>query len=201
MPCCHRVAKQPMVARPIKGLTGSDAPTAQFTAFQAMGEMRPVQFEMHFEVPFDGLVADLRPLRASLSEDLLVKERIQGGIVFGLVSRCGKKLWEKSPEQSIFPASKLTAGWQGVTEAIFRAKIRNLTFVLLQDTTHNMTTLDDLGLLKMSRTFCKDHALEVVTISVGVLGVNYADLKAAFPLKDTLQQSLKRVIGAHAGIA
>merc|ERR1711937_325986 len=152
MPCCHKAAKEPIAARPIRGLTGTDAPTAQFTVFQAMAEMRPVQFEIQYEVPFSGLVADMNPLRAALAEDLTVKDRIQGGTVFSLVSRCGKKLWEKSPEQTIFPGSKLTAGWQGVTDAIFRAKIRNITFVLLQDTMHNVSTVDDLGLLKMTRS-------------------------------------------------
>jgi hypothetical protein len=63
-----------------------------------------------------------------------------------------------------------------------------------------MTTLDDLGLLKMSRTFCSDHALEVVTITIGVCGVSYAG-KANVALKDAIQASLKRVVGVHAEIA
>merc|ERR1712072_1050910 len=167
----------------------------------AVAEMRPVQFEMHFEVPFDGLVADLNPLRAALSEDLTVKERIQGGTMFSLVSRCGKKLWEKSPEQSIFPGSKLTAGWQGVTDAIFQAKIRNVHFVLLQDTMHNVTTLDDLARLKMTRSFCKEHALEAVSITIGLRGVDYTSLKAKPSLCSTLKDAFKKVISAQAEIA
>jgi hypothetical protein len=201
MPCCHRAAKEPAVAKPIKGLTGSDAPVAQYTAFQAEAEMRPVQFEMHLEVPFDGLVADLKPLRAMLSEDLVVKDKIQGGTIFSLVSRCGKKLWEKSPEQSIFPGSKLTAGWQGVTDAVFRAKIRNINFVLLQDTMHNVTTLEDLGLLRMTRPFCKDHALETVLITIGLHGVSFASLKADNLLRQTLKEKIRTIFGIHAEIA
>lgn len=158
MPCCHKAAKEPVAAKPIKGLTGLEAPMARFTAFQAMA-VTPVQWEMHLEVGFDGLVADLAPLRAALAEDLMVTQQIKGGMVFSRVTRAGRKLWEKSPEQVIFPGSKLTAGWQGVTDAVFQTQIRGMRFVLLQETMHDMKTLEGVGLLKMARTFCRDHVL------------------------------------------
>jgi ubiquitin-protein ligase len=201
MPCCHKAAKEPMVARPIKGLTGVDAPTANFTAFQAMAEMRPVQFEINFEVGFDGLVADVTPLRAALSEDLTVKDKIEGGIVFSRVSRCGRKLWEKSPEQSIFPGAKLTSGWHGVTDVVFQAKIRNIDFVLLQDTMHNMTTLDDLGKLRMNRTFCKEHILEGAVITIGLEGVDYAAIKADSFVSNLIKDNLRKHLGIVVEIA
>lgn len=158
MSCCHRIAKEPVAPLPIKGLIGADAPMARFTAFQAMA-LRPVQFEMHLDVGFDGWVADLAPLRAALEGDLSVKQPIEGGMVFSRVERAGRKLWEKSPEQTICPGSKLVAGWEGVTDAIFQTKIRGMNFVLLQDTMHDMNTLDDIERLKMTRTYCKDHVL------------------------------------------
>lgn len=201
MPCCRSAATQPMAAKPIKGLTAPDSPTANFNVFQAMAEMRPVQFEMHFEVPFDGLVADVKHLHAALTEDLTVKEHIHGGTIFTRVSRCGMKLWEKSPEQSIFPGSKLTAGWQGCTDAIFRAKVRNVNFVLLQNTIQNVTTLDDLGLLKMSRSFCKDHALETVVITAGLQGIDYMWLKTRHAVKSAFKDALKKVIATQIEIA
>merc|ERR1719316_639033 len=80
-------------------------------------------------------------------------------MVFSRVTRAGKTLWEKSPEQIIFPGSKLTAGFQGVTDAIFQTRIRNMNFVLLKETVPDMKTKEDVELLKMSRTFCKDHVL------------------------------------------
>jgi len=201
MNCCHKAAKEPSAPRPIKGLTGPNAPTAQFTVFQARAIMQPMQFEMHFEVPFDGLLADVKPLRAALSEDLIVKDRLEGGTVFTRVERCGKRLWEKSPEQAMYPGSKLTAGWFGVTDAVFRAKIRNVQFVLLEDTIHNVKTLEDLGNLKMSRTFCKDHALEAVTTTIGLSGIDLSSLKSSASLRTDVTDSLKRVIGARAEIA
>jgi hypothetical protein len=166
-----------------------------------MAEMRPVQFEIGFEVPFDGLVADITSLRAALSEDLVVKDKIEGGIVFSRVSRVGKKLWEKAPEQSIFPGSKLTAGWQGVTDAVFSAKIRNINFVLLQDTMHNVTTLDDLSRLRMNRTFCKDHILEAASINLGLEGVDYAAVKSDELIRNFLKEKLKKHFGIVVEIA
>jgi ubiquitin-protein ligase/predicted RNA-binding protein with RPS1 domain len=200
MTCCHRAAKEPMAAKPIKGLTGHEAPTANFTVFQSMAEMRPVQFEIQYEVPFDGLVADISGLRAALSEDLVVKEKLQGGTVFSLVSRCGKKLWEKSPEQSIFPGSKLTAGWQGVTDSIFEAKIRNFKFVLLQQTMYDMKSREDLGLLKMTRSFCKDHSLEAVVMKVGMCNINYKAVRDEGSLS-TFRDTLKDIFRRQAEIA
>merc|ERR1712139_36168 len=158
MPCCQRVAKEPVAPRPIKGLVGEDAPVARFTAFQAVA-VRPVQWEMHLDVGFDGLVADLAPLRAALAGDLAVTQQIKGGMVFSRVERAGRKLWEKSPEQVIFPGSRLIAGWEGVTDAVFQTKIRGMNFVLLRDTMHEMGTLEDVERLKMSRTYCRDHVL------------------------------------------
>jgi len=158
MPCCEKVAKEPVAPKAIKGLTGPNAPVRSFTAFQAAAVM-PVQWEMHFDVGFAGLMADVAPLQAALAEDLTVTQQLQGGMVFSRVERAGKRLWEKSPEQVIFPGARLIAGWQGVTDAVFQTKIRGMTFVLLQDTMHNLTSREDLGLLKMSRTYCPDHVL------------------------------------------
>jgi len=158
MPCCQKVAKEPVAPRPIKGLVGVDTPMARFTAFQAVA-VRPVHWEMHLDVGFDGLVADLAPLRAALAYDLSVTHQIKGGMVFSRVERAGRKLWEKSPEQVIFPGSKLIAGWQGVTDAVFQTKIRGMNFVLLEDTMHGMNTLEAVERLKMSRTYCRDHVL------------------------------------------
>merc|ERR1719324_1411348 len=112
----------------------------------------PVQWEMHLEVAFDDLVADLAPLRAALAGDLAVTQQIQGGMVFSRVERAGRKLWEKSPEQVIFPGSKLIAGWMGVTDAVFQTTIRGRNFVLLSDTMHELNTLEDIERLKMART-------------------------------------------------
>jgi len=158
MPCCHRAVKESQAPRDIKGLAGPAAPMARFAQFQAAAVM-PVQWEVQVEVGFDGLVADVAPLRAALAEDLTVEQPIRGGTVFCRVERAGKRLWEKSPEQAIWPGSRLVAGWQGVTDACFQTKIRGMTFVLLQDTMHNLATREDLGLLKMARTSCPDHRL------------------------------------------
>lgn len=160
MPCCRYLAKTPLPAlqKQIKGLTGPDAPMATFTAFQAEA-VKPVQWELHLEVGFDGLVADLAPLRVVLAEDLSVQQPFSGGMVFSRVSRAGKQLWEVSPEQVIFPGSKLVAGWKGVTDAVFSVKVRGRTFTLLQDTMHDMASLEDLGCLKMTRSYCPDHRL------------------------------------------
>jgi len=158
MPCCQRLAKEPVAPKQIKGLLGVDAPMARFTAYQAMA-VRPVQWEMHLDVGFDGLIANLAPLKAALADDLSVTQPITGGMVFSRVERAGRKLWEKSPEQSIFPGSKLVAGWEGVTDAVFQTKIRGMNFVLLQDTMHDMSTREDVGRLKMTRTYCPDHVL------------------------------------------
>jgi ubiquitin-protein ligase len=158
MSCCRYVATAPVAPKPIKGLVGENAPVARFSAFQAAAVM-PVQWEMHLEVAFDGLVADLAPLRAALAGDLAVTQQIQGGMVFSRVERAGRKLWEKSPEQVIFPGSKLIAGWMGVTDAVFQTTIRGRNFVLLSDTMHELNTLEDIERLKMARTYCKDHIL------------------------------------------
>merc|ERR1712167_81464 len=114
----------------------------------------PVQWEIFLEVDFDGLVANLAPLRAALAEDLTVRQPIKGGVVFSRVTRAGKTLWEKSPEQVISPGAKLTHGWKGVTDAIFQTRVRNMNVVLLQETMHNMETVDDIEYLKMARTWC-----------------------------------------------
>jgi hypothetical protein len=156
MPCCKRLALEPTQSKAIQGLTGAYAPVARFTAFQAMSET-PVLFEMRLEVGFKGLTADLSQLRAALADDLTVKEPIQGGHVFTLVSRAGKKVWQTSPEQIMTPGCQLINGYQGVTEPIFRKKIRDYEFVLLGQTMQAMKTLEDLDLLKLTRTYCKDH--------------------------------------------
>jgi len=153
---CVRLAKDPGEAKPIKGITAAGGPVARFGAFQAQAEM-PVTFEMQFEVGFAGLVADVAPLRAVLSEDLTVTSELKGLVTFSRVVRSGRKLWEKAPEQVMAPGSKLISGWQGVTDAVFTLKIRGASFTLLEDTMHNLNTLDDLELLKMNRTYCKDH--------------------------------------------
>jgi hypothetical protein len=158
MPCCRKLATEEGPPQNIKGLTGPSAPAAHFTAFQAQA-VQPVTFEMHLEVKFDGLVADLSPLRAALADDLTVKQPIRCGSVFSRVSRAGKILWEKSPEQVLTPGCQLVHGFQGVTDAVFRTRIRGMTFVLLSETMHSMKTLADLDLLKMARTYCSDHKL------------------------------------------
>jgi len=158
MPCCHRAAKEPKQAIGIKGLTGADAPVARFTMFQAEA-VNPVVFEMQYEVGFDHFVADVSQLRASLSDDLTVTSDISGITVFSRVQRMGKKLWEKAPEQIMVAGSKLYQGYQGVTDAVFTTKIRGLSFTLLQETMHNLNSLDDLALLKMTRSFCPKHEL------------------------------------------
>jgi len=66
---------------------------------------------------------------------------------------------------------------------------------------HNMTTRADLGLLKMSRTFCKDHALEAVTFTVGLLGVDFSSVSASAASGSLLKDALKTVIGRQAEIA
>jgi hypothetical protein len=165
-----------MAPRAIKGLMGTDAPVAQFVAFQAMA-ITPVQWEMHLEVGFDGFVADVAPLRAALSQDLLVTKQLQGLVMFSRVSRAGKHIWEKSPEQVVFPGSKLISGWQGVRDALFQLSIRGRDFVLLQDTMHNLKSPEDLGLLRMNRTYCKDHLVEVVTFPIMTSNVSYSLLK------------------------
>lgn len=157
--CCVCIAKEPAVEKPIKGVTAGGGPVASFTAFQAMAVVNPLEFEMQFEVKFAGLVADVSPLRACLNDDLTVKSDIHGIITFSRVSRQGRMLWEKAPEQIMVPGSKLVAGWQGVTDHVLSVKVRNVQFVLLQDTMHNMKSLEDLDLLKMVRTSCKDHVL------------------------------------------
>lgn len=121
--------------------------------------VKPVQYEMQYEVAFDNLVADVAPLRACLNDDLTVKHDLQGIVTFSKVSRQGRELWEKAPEQVMVPGSKLVSGWQGVTDHLLSVKVRNVQFVLLQDTMHDLKSVDDLGLLKMCRTSCKDHIL------------------------------------------
>merc|ERR1719160_1166263 len=39
-------------------------------------------------------------------------------------------------------------------------KVRNMNFVLLQETMANMHKLEDIDYLKMARTYCKDHVLK-----------------------------------------
>jgi len=160
MPCCIKIAKAPLAPQAIKGVTATSegAPAAQFTAFQARA-VTPVEWEMYLDVGFDDLVADVAPLRAALGPDLVVTGELSGGQVFSRVERMGKRLWETSPEQSICPGAKLVNGWQGVTDAIFTMKVRGVTFTLLEDTMHNLRSLEDLKLLKMARTYCKDHVL------------------------------------------
>jgi hypothetical protein len=171
---------------------------AQFSAYQAIAIM-PVQWEMHIEVGFDGLVADIAPLRAALSEDLTVTRQLAGMVMFSRVSRAGKHLWERSPEQVVFPGAKLISGWQGVTDALFRLSIRGQDFVLLQDTMHNLKTRDDLELLKMNRTYCKDHHVEAVTFQALVSNVNYASLKANLALLSGFKASIRKVIDSELG--
>lgn len=158
--CCVRLAKAPGEAKPIKGLSqpGGGGLQARFGPFQAQADM-PVTFEMQYEVGFAGLVADVAPLRAALSADLTVTSAIPGIMTFSRVIRSGRGLWEKAPEQTMVPGCKLLSGWQGVTDALFSLQIRGMSFTLLQDTMHNIKTFDDLDLLKMNRTYCKDHVL------------------------------------------
>jgi len=160
MSCCKHLARDPKNAKPIKGLTSPDASVAQFAMFQAEA-VKPVQWEVHLEVKFDGLVADLSPLRAVLGDDLTVMQPLDGaGRVFSRVSRAGRKLWESSPEQVIFPGAKLVSGWKGVTDAIFKTTIRGRSFTLLEDTMHDMTELAEIEQLRMTRTWCHDHVLK-----------------------------------------
>jgi len=158
--CCVKLAKAPGEAKPVKGLSkpGGGGLEARFGPFQAQAEM-PVTFEMQYEVGFAGLVADIAPLRAALSDDLTVTSAISGIMTFTRVVRSGRGLWEKAPEQTMVPGCKLLSGWQGVTDCLFSLKIRGMSFALLQDTMHNVKTLDDLELLRMNRTYCKDHLL------------------------------------------
>jgi predicted RNA-binding protein with RPS1 domain len=171
MPCCRVLAAKPQEAHSIKGLDGPSAPQAQFTMFQAEAVV-PVEFEMQMEVKFDGLVADVKPLRQILSPDLELTSDLAGIVVFTRVSRMGRRLFEKAPEQVMVPGSKLVSGWQGVTDArvvkkgqvtvtdgLFTATVRNVQFTLLRDTMHDLTVLEDLDLLRMTRTYCRDHKL------------------------------------------
>jgi hypothetical protein len=96
--CCVRLAKSPGDAKPIRGLSkpGGGGLEARFGPFQAQAEM-PVTFEMHYEVGFAGLVADVAPLRAALSADLTVKSPLTGITTFARSIRSGRGLWEKAP--------------------------------------------------------------------------------------------------------
>jgi hypothetical protein len=117
-------------------------------------------------------VADVKPLRQILSPDLELTSDLAGIVVFTRVSRMGRRLFEKAPEQVMVPGSKLVSGWQGVTDArvvkkgqvtvtdgLFTATVRNVQFTLLRDTMHDLTVLEDLDLLRMTRTYCRDHKL------------------------------------------
>jgi len=201
LPCCRRIAKEPKEARPIKGLTGPDAPTAQFTLFSAEAVM-PVVWELHLQVGFDGLTANLDPLRSCLSDDLMVTGKIQGGAVFSRVKRADKYIWESSPEQVIFPGSKLLSGWKGVTDSIYSIKIRNMRFTLLEDQISNIENSADLENLRMTRATCNAHFLEVVTFSIAVENVDFEKLStrgAPSSLKDAIKDKLQHIVQIELG--
>mmetsp|Transcript_5920 Transcript_5920/g.13021 ORF Transcript_5920/g.13021 Transcript_5920/m.13021 type:complete len:1136 (-) Transcript_5920:372-3779(-) len=156
MACCRIAAKAPAIVRPIKGMTGESAPVATFAAYQAQVVL-PVQFEVHLEVGFDGLQANLDPLRKLLSDDLILTGKLSGATVFSRVERAGKRLWEASPEQTLVPGTKLVSGFQGITDALFSVEVRGRRYTLLQETMHEMSRLDQVEQLKFARTFCHDH--------------------------------------------